>query len=51
MRDQGNVEGWNTGNDENTGIGGLGACCAEMDIWGTFVPLRGLSERRHNTRD
>ncbi|WYZ46185.1 hypothetical protein EsH8_IX_000410 [Colletotrichum jinshuiense] len=28
-----NVEGWNTGSDENTGIGGLGACCAEMDIW------------------
>ncbi|KAF6810005.1 cellulose -beta-cellobiosidase [Colletotrichum plurivorum] len=28
-----NVDGWNTGSDENTGIGKLGACCAEMDIW------------------
>jgi hypothetical protein len=31
---QGNVEGWNAGEDENVGIGSLGACCAEMDIWG-----------------
>ncbi|TEA19471.1 Exoglucanase 1 [Colletotrichum sidae] len=28
-----NVQGWNTGSDENTGIGNLGACCAEMDVW------------------
>ncbi|KAH7041400.1 Exoglucanase 1 [Microdochium trichocladiopsis] len=31
---KGNVEGWkNIGNDPNSGIGNLGACCAEMDLW------------------
>ena len=29
-----NVEGWEpSSNDVNAGIGNLGACCAEMDIW------------------
>ncbi|TGJ78738.1 hypothetical protein E0Z10_g10027 [Xylaria hypoxylon] len=29
-----NVEGWKaSSNDANSGIGDLGACCAEMDIW------------------
>ncbi|KAI1504602.1 1,4-beta-D-glucan cellobiohydrolase-like protein [Biscogniauxia marginata] len=29
-----NVEGWTpSSNDENAGIGNLGSCCAEMDIW------------------
>lgn len=31
---QGNVKGWkNIGNDPNSGIGDMGACCAEMDLW------------------
>lgn len=30
-----NVKGWTASfNDANAGIGNLGACCAEMDIWG-----------------
>ncbi|KAH9884707.1 1,4-beta-D-glucan cellobiohydrolase-like protein [Xylariomycetidae sp. FL2044] len=29
-----NVEGWNPStNDANAGVGTLGSCCAEMDIW------------------
>ncbi|KAK2016767.1 family 7 glycosyl hydrolase [Colletotrichum eremochloae] len=29
-----NVDGWNpSSNDQNGGVGSLGACCAEMDIW------------------
>ncbi|GAP83010.1 putative exoglucanase 1 [Rosellinia necatrix] len=29
-----NVEGWKpSSNDANAGVGNLGACCAEMDIW------------------
>ncbi|KAF4781587.1 glycosyl hydrolase family 7 [Colletotrichum scovillei] len=29
-----NVDGWNpSSNDANGGVGNLGACCAEMDIW------------------
>ncbi|GKT54559.1 exoglucanase type C precursor [Colletotrichum tofieldiae] len=29
-----NVDGWNpSSNDQNGGVGVLGACCAEMDIW------------------
>ncbi|KAF1919843.1 glycoside hydrolase [Ampelomyces quisqualis] len=29
-----NVEGWNpSDNDPNAGVGKIGACCAEMDIW------------------
>ncbi|KAI1077123.1 1,4-beta-D-glucan cellobiohydrolase-like protein [Whalleya microplaca] len=29
-----NVEGWNpSSNDANAGVGDLGSCCAEMDIW------------------
>ncbi|WYZ35197.1 hypothetical protein EsH8_I_001473 [Colletotrichum jinshuiense] len=29
-----NVDGWNpSSNDQNGGVGTLGACCAEMDIW------------------
>ncbi|KAF2469588.1 glycoside hydrolase [Lindgomyces ingoldianus] len=29
-----NVEGWQpSSNDPNAGVGGKGACCAEMDIW------------------
>lgn len=29
-----NVEGWEpSSNDANAGIGNLGSCCAEMDIW------------------
>ncbi|KAL0935987.1 exoglucanase type c precursor [Colletotrichum truncatum] len=29
-----NVDGWNpSSNDANGGVGTLGACCAEMDIW------------------
>ncbi|KAF4813278.1 putative exoglucanase type C [Colletotrichum tropicale] len=29
-----NVDGWNpSSNDANGGVGSLGACCAEMDIW------------------
>ncbi|TDZ20936.1 Exoglucanase 1 [Colletotrichum orbiculare MAFF 240422] len=29
-----NVDGWNPSeNDSNGGVGTLGACCAEMDIW------------------
>ncbi|KAI0202369.1 cellulose 1,4-beta-cellobiosidase [Astrocystis sublimbata] len=29
-----NVEGWEpSSNDANAGVGDLGACCAEMDIW------------------
>ncbi|KFA62033.1 hypothetical protein S40285_02112 [Stachybotrys chlorohalonatus IBT 40285] len=27
-----NVEGWG-GSSENSGVGDMGACCAEMDIW------------------
>ncbi|WPH04368.1 Hypothetical protein R9X50_00725800 [Acrodontium crateriforme] len=31
---QGNVEGWNpSATNPNTGTGGHGSCCAEMDIW------------------
>ena len=31
---QANVEGWNpSDSDPNTGVGNLGTCCAEMDIW------------------
>ncbi|KAI0966551.1 glycoside hydrolase family 7 protein [Xylaria arbuscula] len=31
---QANVENWTPStNDVNAGVGGLGACCAEMDIW------------------
>lgn len=31
---QGNVEGWKQiANDANSGIGNIGACCAEMDLW------------------
>ncbi|KAK3314276.1 cellulose 1,4-beta-cellobiosidase, partial [Apodospora peruviana] len=29
-----NVEGWTpSSNDKNAGVGGMGSCCAEMDIW------------------
>ncbi|KAI0802826.1 glycoside hydrolase family 7 protein [Xylaria sp. FL0064] len=29
-----NVEGWTPStNDKNAGVGNMGACCAEMDIW------------------
>ncbi|KAF2423605.1 1,4-beta-D-glucan cellobiohydrolase-like protein [Tothia fuscella] len=29
-----NVEGWTPSkNDKNAGVGGSGACCAEMDVW------------------
>ncbi|KAI1275635.1 glycoside hydrolase family 7 protein [Xylaria sp. FL0933] len=29
-----NVEGWQPStNDKNAGVGNMGACCAEMDIW------------------
>ncbi|KAH9991312.1 1,4-beta-D-glucan cellobiohydrolase-like protein [Xylariaceae sp. FL0662B] len=29
-----NVEGWDpSSNDANAGVGNLGSCCAEMDIW------------------
>ncbi|KAI1174897.1 cellulose 1,4-beta-cellobiosidase [Nemania sp. FL0916] len=29
-----NIEGWTpSSNDANAGIGNMGACCAEMDIW------------------
>ncbi|KAI1811167.1 cellulose 1,4-beta-cellobiosidase [Poronia punctata] len=29
-----NIEGWNPStNDDNAGVGNMGACCAEMDIW------------------
>jgi cellulose 1,4-beta-cellobiosidase len=31
---QGNVQGWTPSpNDTNAGLGGMGSCCAEMDIW------------------
>jgi cellulose 1,4-beta-cellobiosidase len=31
---QANVEGWTpASNNANTGVGGKGSCCAEMDIW------------------
>ncbi|KAF4303687.1 putative glycosyl hydrolase family 7 protein [Botryosphaeria dothidea] len=31
---QANVEGWTpSDNDANSGVGNLGSCCAEMDIW------------------
>lgn len=31
-----NVEGWQaSSNDQNSGVGDMGACCAEMDVWGT----------------
>ncbi|KAI1330832.1 cellulose 1,4-beta-cellobiosidase [Xylariaceae sp. FL0255] len=31
---QANVEGWTpSSNSANTGIGNMGSCCAEMDIW------------------
>ncbi|CAL5873532.1 uncharacterized protein PFLUO_LOCUS7812 [Penicillium psychrofluorescens] len=31
---QANVDGWEpSSNDANTGIGGHGSCCAEMDVW------------------
>lgn len=31
---EGNVEGWvPSSTNSNTGVGGHGACCAEMDIW------------------
>ncbi|KKY21377.1 putative glycosyl hydrolase family 7 protein [Diplodia seriata] len=31
---QANVDGWTPSeNDENSGVGNLGSCCAEMDIW------------------
>ncbi|KAF3761835.1 family 7 glycoside hydrolase [Cryphonectria parasitica EP155] len=31
---EGNVEGWTPStNDANSGVGGHGSCCAEMDIW------------------
>ncbi|KAI1194598.1 cellulose 1,4-beta-cellobiosidase [Nemania serpens] len=29
-----NIDGWNPStNDANAGVGNMGACCAEMDIW------------------
>jgi len=29
-----NVEDWKpSSNDPNAGVGGMGSCCAEMDIW------------------
>ncbi|QRV97030.1 beta-1,4-D-glucan cellobiohydrolase [Ceratobasidium sp. AG-Ba] len=31
---EGNVEGWNgSDNDPNSGAGGYGTCCTEMDVW------------------
>lgn len=31
---EGNYEGWESSEtDENSGVGGRGACCAEIDIW------------------
>lgn len=33
-----NVEGWQaSSNDQNSGVGNMGACCAEMDVWGTTL--------------
>ena len=33
-----NVEGWRpSSNDPNAGVGPMGGCCAEIDIW--YVPL------------
>jgi len=36
VKGKANVEGWNTNPDDpydNSGIGEMGACCAEMDLW------------------
>ncbi|EFA82597.1 glycoside hydrolase family 7 protein [Heterostelium album PN500] len=34
IQGQGNVDGWvPAANNPNTGIGGHGSCCAEMDLW------------------
>lgn len=30
---KGNSKDWATGTDPNSGVGELGACCAEMDLW------------------
>jgi cellulose 1,4-beta-cellobiosidase len=31
---EGNVDGWKaSSNNQNTGVGNYGSCCAEMDIW------------------
>jgi hypothetical protein len=31
---KGNIEGWRaSSNDANAGVGPLGGCCAEIDIW------------------
>jgi cellulose 1,4-beta-cellobiosidase len=30
----GNINGWNpSGSDQNAGVGEMGSCCSEMDIW------------------
>lgn len=30
----GNIDGWNpSDNDQNAGVGEMGSCCSEMDIW------------------
>ncbi|EAW19938.1 glycosyl hydrolase family 7 protein [Aspergillus fischeri NRRL 181] len=34
IQGQANVEGWTpSSNNENTGLGNYGSCCAELDIW------------------
>lgn len=34
IREQGNIEGWEPSEtDDNAGVGGMGACCAEIDVW------------------
>ncbi|SPO05179.1 probable cellulose 1,4-beta-cellobiosidase [Cephalotrichum gorgonifer] len=31
---KGNIEGWEpSDSDESAGVGGMGACCAEIDVW------------------
>lgn len=42
-----NIEGWvPSSNDANAGVGPYGACCAEMDVWGTqhIAPMCHVSE-------
>ena len=40
-----NVEGWRpSSNDPNAGVGPMGGCCAEIDIW--YVPCFRVPRRR-----
>ncbi|KAL1964400.1 hypothetical protein VTN77DRAFT_6958 [Rasamsonia byssochlamydoides] len=50
IQGQANVEGWTpSSNNANTGVGNLGSCCAEIDIWESNSISQALTAHPCNT--